>query len=70
MFINVMLTHLIVHFGLVNDEATKSLLLFLFPWVVLILLLFVLLGINVLAWWLLLFLSGLRVALATVSTLR
>jgi len=60
-------THLIVYFGFVNDEATEALLLLFLSWVIVVLLLIVLLGINVLAWRLLLLLAGL-IALGTVIT--
>jgi len=60
-------THLIVYFGFVNDEATEALLLLFLPWVIVVLLLIVLLGINVLARRLLFLLAGL-IALGTIIT--
>lgn len=62
-------THFIVHFGLVNDEAPKTLLLFLLPWVIVVFLLIVLLGIDVLAWWLLLLFAGFIALAAIISSL-
>jgi len=58
-------THLIVYFGFVNNEATEALLFLLLPWVIVVLLLIVLLGIDVLAWRLLLLLAGL-IAFGTI----